>query len=41
VDETDDAMLRNDREKDGDVRSLRKMRALSVTMDTVTLTGKG
>jgi len=35
---TDDDTLWNDSEHDGDVR---KMKALSVKMDTVTLIGKG
>jgi hypothetical protein len=35
MDETDDDMLWNDSEEDGDVRSVRKMKALTVKMETV------
>jgi hypothetical protein len=41
VDGTDDDMLGNDSEEDGDVKSVRKMKALTVKMETVTLIGKG
>jgi hypothetical protein len=34
-------MLWNGSEEDGDVRSVGKMKALTVKMETVTLTGKG
>jgi hypothetical protein len=34
-------MLWNDSEEDGDVSSERKMKALTVKMETVTLIGKG
>jgi hypothetical protein len=40
VDETDDDMLWNGSEADGDM-SVRKMKALPVKMETVTLIGKG
>jgi hypothetical protein len=33
-------MLWNDSVEDGNVRSVRKMKAVTVKMDTVTLTGK-
>jgi hypothetical protein len=36
VDETDDDMLWNDGEEDRNVRSVRKMKALTVKMATVT-----
>jgi len=38
VDENDDGMLWNDSKEDGDVR---KMKALTVKMETVTLIGEG
>ena len=41
VDGIDDDMLWNDSEEDGDVRSVRKIKALTVKMETVTLIGKG
>jgi hypothetical protein len=41
MDVTDDDMLWNKSEEDGIVRSVRKMKALTVKMETVTLTGKG
>jgi hypothetical protein len=42
VDGTDDDMLRNGSEEDGDVRSeCKKMKALTVKMETVTLICKG
>jgi len=37
---TDDDMLWNDSEEDGNVRCVRKMKAVTVKVDTVTLTGK-
>jgi hypothetical protein len=40
MDGTDD-MLPNDCEEDGHVRSMRKLTALTVKMETVTLIGKG
>jgi hypothetical protein len=41
VDEIDDDMLWNDSEEDGNSRSIRKMKALTVNMEVVTLIGKG
>jgi hypothetical protein len=41
VDETDDDKLWNDGKEDGNVRNARQMKALTVKMETVTLTGKG
>jgi hypothetical protein len=41
VDATDDDMLCNDKEEDGNVRSVRKRKTLTVKMETVTLIGKG
>jgi hypothetical protein len=41
ADETDYNMLWNGNEEDGNVRSVRKMKALPVKMDTVTLIFKG
>jgi hypothetical protein len=38
VDESDDGMLENESEEAGDVR---KMKALTVKMETVTLSGEG
>jgi hypothetical protein len=41
VDETDDDMLWNDSKEDGNVMSVREMKAPSVKMETVRLIGKG
>ena len=41
VDETDDDKLWNGNEEDGNVGSVRKMKPLTVQMETVTLIGKG
>ena len=41
VNGTDDDMLWNDSEEDGDVRSVRKIKTLTVKIDTETLIGKG
>jgi hypothetical protein len=43
MNETDYDMLWNDSEEDGDVRSVnaRKLKTLTVKMETVTLIGKG
>ena len=38
---TDDDKLWNDSEEEGDVRSVKKMKALAVKMETVTPIGKG
>jgi hypothetical protein len=38
--ETDDDTLWNDSKEDGNVRSVRKMKAVNVKMNTVTLIGK-
>jgi len=40
MDESDDGRLRNDTEEDGNVRRMRKMKALSVKAETLTLIGK-
>ena len=39
VDGTDDSMLWNVSAEDGNVRSVRKMKTLTVKMETVTMTG--
>jgi hypothetical protein len=39
VDGSDGGVLWNDSEEDGNVRSVRKMKALTVKMETVTLMG--
>ena len=41
VDETDDDRLWNGSEEGGNVRSVRKMKALTVEMVTMTLSGEG
>jgi hypothetical protein len=41
VNGTDDDMLWNNSDEDGDVRSVRKIKTLTVKMETVTLIGKG
>jgi hypothetical protein len=41
VDGTDDGMLWNGSERDGNVRSVRKMKALTAKVETVTLIDKG
>ena len=41
VDVTDDDMLWNGNEKHGNVGSVRKMKPLTLKMETVTLIGKG
>jgi hypothetical protein len=41
VDGTDDSMLWNGSAEDGNVRSITKMKALTVKMETVTVNGKG
>ena len=41
VDGTHDDMLWNGSEKDGNVGSVRKMKVMTVKMETVTLNGKG
>jgi hypothetical protein len=42
MDETEDDVLWNDSEEDGDVRmSFRKLKTLTVKMETVILIGKG
>jgi hypothetical protein len=41
MEDTDDDMLWNDRVSDKNVTSMRKMKALTVKMETVTLIGKG
>jgi hypothetical protein len=41
VDGTDDDTLWNDSEEDGNVRSMRKMKTLTLKMVAVTLIGKG
>jgi hypothetical protein len=42
VDETDDDMLWNDSEEDGNIRSeCEELKALTLEMETVTLIGKG
>ena len=41
VDETEDDMLWNGNEEDGDVRSVRKTKAQTVKMETVKLISKG
>jgi len=38
---TNDNMLRKDSEEVGNIRSVRKMKAMTVKMETVTLIGKG
>jgi hypothetical protein len=40
MDGTYDGILWNDSDEDGDVRSVRKMKALAVKVETVTLIGK-
>jgi hypothetical protein len=40
VDGTDDGTLWNVSAEDGNVRSVRKMKALTVKMETVTMTGR-
>ena len=40
-DGTDDDMLWNGNEANGSIRSVRKMKALTVEVETVTLIGKG
>ena len=41
VDETDGDMLWNGNEEEGNIGSVRKMKAMTVQMETVTLIGKG
>jgi hypothetical protein len=41
VDGTDDGMLRNCSEEDGNVKSTRKTEAMTVKMERVTVTDKG
>ena len=41
MDKTADDILWNGSEEDGNVRSVRKMKALTVKVETVTLIGKG
>jgi len=41
VDGTDDDMLWNGSEEDGNVRSMRKIKALTTKMETVTVTDSG